>query len=170
MDKQEVPRYKPVGRGLTVEPCPSTYEGGKRPSSYEPLVISTTVLKKRKTDEILRQVKSTVELNKKPDTWHKERRCLIPGCEETFQAQVLDMFDERLPPPDERVMRRRRNALNQAARWLLGRPATLQELVEFVVIQRVLSTTDNLTVSPRLTQAMEEMCAFLKVPCPEFTL
>lgn len=130
-------------RGLTVEPCPSTYESGKRPGSYEPLVISTSVLKKRKTDEILRQVKTTVEVKKKPDTWHKERRCLIPGCEETntspkvhaFQAHVPGIFDERFPP-------------SQAARWLLGRPATLEELVEFVVIQRVLSTTDNLNVSP----------------------
>jgi hypothetical protein len=85
-----------MGRGLTVQPCPSTYESGKRPGSapeYEPLVISTTVLKKRKTEDILRQVKTMVEMTKKSettaeakkksDTWHRERRCLIPGCEET---------------------------------------------------------------------------------------
>ncbi|XP_053389778.1 uncharacterized metal-dependent hydrolase YcfH-like [Mercenaria mercenaria] len=84
-----------------------------------------------------------------------------------FKYHVHGIFDERLRPDDEQVLRGRRNALNQATRWLLGRPASLDELVTFVVIQRMFSTADNTEVTPRQEEAMAELCRFLRIPVPD---
>ena len=64
-------------------------------------------------------------------------KCWVPGCIEAtsylkvhfFNSHVPGIFDERLKPDDECVLRGRRNALNQATRWVIERAAPLEDLL-----------------------------------------
>ncbi|XP_053379961.1 uncharacterized protein LOC123533598 [Mercenaria mercenaria] len=173
----ELKRTVTVEKGKSVQ-APQPKVGKRSATELPPITISVPVLKKTKTDDLLRQVRKTVDEGRKT----RERRkfeCWIPGCLEpstypkvhAFEHHIPEVFDERLKPDDERVLRSRRNALNQAARWLLGRPATLDELVSFVVIQKVLSAADNTRISEVQKEAMKHMCTFLRVHVPDqFTL
>ena len=101
------------------------------------------------------------------------RTCFVPGCDPQryLKAHVLKehipgIVTETLPPRDPQVLRRRKKALLQAARWLLSRPATLDELLNFVKIQRLMSVADNSSISEVQHEAMVELCKFLKDPVP----
>lgn len=88
-----------------------------------------------------------------------------------FMCHLPSIFSERLNPEDERVLRGRQSALNQATRWLLGRPAELKELVTFLVAQKLFNSVDNTEVTSRQEQGMRALCKFLKEPVPDrFTL
>lgn len=152
----------------------------KRPVSGkgEDLIISTSVLKKARTEEIVSQVRQKV-VDRRESKEKKERRksqkCWVPGC--TADARYMKahacydhlpaIFDERFDPSDERILRGRRNALKQAGRWLLGRPVELDELVAFVIVQKLLSHADNTEVTRRQEAAMQEFCKFLQEPIPD---
>ena len=102
-------------------------------------------------------------------------RCWVPGC--TADVRYLkahacydhlpSIFDERLDPSDESIMRGGRNALKQAGRWLLGKPVELDELGACVTIQKLFSQADNTEITRRQAQAMEEFCKFLQEPIPD---
>ena len=79
-----------------------------------------------------------------------------------FFEHIPSIFDERFEPTDERVLRGRRNALIHAGRWLQGNPITLDELVAFVVVQKMLCTADNTDITERQEGAMKEFCKFIK--------
>jgi TatD DNase family protein len=173
---KEVERRVQIAEGTSTDPA-----SRKRKSvgEMENLIITKDVLKKSKTDEILLKVhQRTEERREKKKERRLERRCWIPGCTELNVYKkahafhhIPSIFDERLEPTDERVLRGRRNALKQATRWLLGRPAELDELVAFLIVQKVLCVTDNTDITPRQDAAMREMCTFLKEPVPDkFTL
>lgn len=171
-----------LGRGTTVEyPCVETTRG-KRVA--ESLVISTSVLKKQRVEDILSQVKETRgERDQDRKSGHKSKsrhhQCWVPGCDEpqsyikahAFKMHVPGIFTETLPSSDPQVLRGRKKALMQAARWLLGRPATLDELLNFVNIQHLLAVADNTSITEVQHGAMVEMCHFLQCEAPrEFTL
>ena len=147
-------------------------------SSLETLVISTTTLKKAKTPDLLLQVRKQSEERRERECSRRARRdqqCWVPGCvgpakylkAHAFFEHIPSVFDERLPPSDERVLRGRRNALNQATRWLLGRPASLDELVAFLVVQKLFSVADNTEFTSRQIASMTELCNFLHEPVPQ---
>ena len=167
-----------IGRGKKSDkdypqPRVSNRNGKRQASIVEPLTISTKFLKKHKIDDTIRQVREKVPNKETSLGGKKHVKCWVPDCQESARYRkahafnhIPSIFDERLPPDEERVLRGREKALNQAARWLLGRPATLDELVTFVVIQKVLCSTDNTEVSPAQEKAMEEFCKFMKLRIP----
>ena len=129
----------------------------KRPAfgRGDDLIISISMLKKTGTDDIVSQVRQKVgERREIQVKWRDRRRnqkCWVSGCvgdarylkAHACYHHIPSVFDERLEPTGERVLRGRRNTLKQAGRWLLGRSVELDELVAFVVVQKMLSPTDN---------------------------
>ena len=106
----------------------------------------------------------------------KVRACSVPGCASSetrfmkphaFREHVPGIFHEGLPYDDKQVNTRRVKALEQAARWLLGKPATLEDLVSFLRIQRLLDTVEHCEVSEVQRNAMIGMCKHLKAKQPE---
>ena len=93
------------------------------------------------------------------------QRCWVPGCPgdsnylkaHTYYDRIPSSFDKHLQPTDEQVLRGRRNALKQAGRWLLGRPVELDELVAFVVVQKMLSQTDNTEITDGLVVCQQRI-------------
>ena len=156
----------------------------KRPAfgRGDDLIISTSMLKKTRTDYIVsqvRQVRQKVGERREIEVKRRDRRrnqkCWAPGYVSDARYlkahacydHIPSIFDERLEPTDERVLCGRRNALKQAGRWLLGRPVELDELVSFVVVQKMLSPTYNIEISKRQERAIEEFCKFLHEPVPD---
>ena len=104
----------------------------KRPASgqCEQLVISTFVLKKVKTYELVSQICQKIGKNqekekRKRDTHSSSQECWVPGCSgeakylkaHAFYFHIPTIFDERLEPSDERVLNGCKSALKQAGRW-----------------------------------------------------
>lgn len=145
----------------------------------EEMIISTTTVKKTKTDDIVHQVRQKVEERREVKDKRRERhkgfKCWVPGCvgdakylkAHAYYDHLPSIFDERLESSDERVLRGRRNALKQAGRWLLGRPIELDQLVAFVIVQKLLSPVDNTEITERQERAMQEFCKFLHEPVPD---
>ena len=168
-----------LGRGMTIEYLPEPTPGKRE---ADPVAISTTEPKRQRVEDILAQVKEAREEKDKEKTQGKSRvrlrTCFVPGCDpqrylkaHAFKEHIPGIFTETLPPSDPQVLRGRKKALLQAARWLLSRPATLDELLNFVKIQRLMSVADNSSISEVQHEAMVELCKFLKDPVPrEFSL
>ena len=168
-----------LGRGMTIEYLPEPTPGKQE---ADPVAISTTEPKRQRVEDILAQVKEAREEKDKEKTQGKSRvrlrTCFVPGCDpqrylkaHAFKEHIPGIFTETLPPSDPQVLRGRKKALLQAARWLLSRPATLDELLNFVKIQRLMSVADNSSISEVQHEAMVELCKFLKDPVPrEFSL
>jgi len=145
----------------------------------EESVISMPVLKRVKTCDLLAHAKEKAEERREGEKKRRnrgmEKTCWVPGCMErakylkahAFIVHIPSIFSETLDSTDERLLRGRRSALSQAGRWLLGKPVTLDELVAFVVVQKMLSTLDNTSISERQEAAMKEFCKFLHEPIPE---
>ena len=143
------------------------------------LIISTSMLKKTRTDDIVSQVRQKVVERREIEVKRRDRRrshkCWVPGCvgdarylkAHACYDHIPSIIDERLEPTDERVLRGRRNALKQAGRWLLRRPVELDELVAFMVVQKMLSPTGNTEISKRQERTIEEFCKFLHEPVPD---
>jgi len=78
----------------------------------------------------------------------RQRFCTVPGCKvdahlmfpkiHAFEFHIPGIFDLRLPAEEPYIVMRRIQALQQATTWLLGRPGSLQELVDYVAMQRCL--------------------------------
>ena len=193
-DGERIPKQKKLSIMSQTEACSSgqsdrhvqIVEGSpinilKRPAPgrKEELVISTSVLKKTRTEDIVSQVRQKADEGREIEVMKREKRpvqrCWVPGCTgdskylkaHAYYDHIPSIFDERLQPTDEQVLRGRRNALKQAGRWLLGRPVELDELVAFVVIQKMLSQTDNTEITQRQETAMREFCKFLYEPVPD---
>ncbi|XP_033728831.1 uncharacterized protein LOC117317969 [Pecten maximus] len=109
------------------------------------------------------------------------RHCVIPDCKEVgsyakphaFNHHLPRVFDERLPPAAIKVLRGRKEALLQAAVWLLRRAVdNLDDLVEYVEMQHLLTTSsEKLSFSDCQIVGMRAFCGYLSVPCPDnFTL
>ena len=193
-DGERIPKQKKLSIMSQTEACSSgqsdrhvqIVEGSpinilKRPAPgrKEELVISTSVLKKTRTEDIVSQVRQKADEGREIEVMKREKRpvqrCWVPGCTgdskylkaHAYYDHIPSIFDERLQPTDEQVLRGRRNALKQAGRWLLGRPVELDELVAFVVVQKMLSQTDNTEITQRQETAMREFCKFLYEPVPD---
>ena len=153
----------------------------KRPASGQcgQLVISTSVLKKVKTDELVGQIRQKIGMSQEKEKKKRARHsssqeCWVPGCSgearymkaHAFLSHIPTIFDERLEPSDERVLSGRKSALKQAGRWLLREPVELDQLAAFVVVQKMLSSTDNTLITTRQEHSMEEFCKFLREPVP----
>ena len=78
----------------------------------------------------------------------------------------LLIFDERLDPSDESILRGRRSALEQAGRWLLRRHVELDQVAAFVVEHKMLSSPDTTEITSRQETAMREFCRYLKETVP----
>lgn len=137
--------------------------------------VNKEVKKKELIEKIVHQVRTDVEKRRKKSVRSCNRQCWVPGCTvsmgylkvHAFEQHVPKVFDERLDPKQENVLHIRKKALEQAARWLLGRPATLNELVTFLTIQKVMSLADNSSVTERQTEAMKSFCHFLGLEVPD---
>ncbi|KAH3830731.1 hypothetical protein DPMN_103982 [Dreissena polymorpha] len=126
------------------------------------------VLKRVKTSDLLAHAKEKAEegqeVEKKRRNRGMEKTCWVLGCMEeakylnahAFIEHIPSIFSETLDPTDERVLRERRSALSQAGRWLLGKSVTLDELVAFFVMQKMLGPLDNTSISERQEAAMKE--------------
>ena len=151
---------------------PSTSNILKRSSGQgcEELVISTSVLKKARTDASASQLRPNVD-----DSGDKQKQkrlkcvfhnCWIPGCDgeakylkvHAFINHLPTIFNERLNPTDERILRGRRSTLEQAGRWLLRRHVELDQLAAFVVVHKMLSSPDTTEITSRQESAMQEFC------------
>lgn len=167
-------RVVTIGRGTTIE-CPSS----SLPVGRH---VAGPATKKQRVDDILSHVKEA-RVEKDQDSSRKTRMryhtCWVPGCEKpnryikahAFKVHIPGIFTESLPSSDLQVLRGRKKALLQAARWLLNRPATLGELSRFINIQRMLVVADNSSISTVQRTAMVDMCKFLQCPVPsDFTL
>ena len=76
-----------------------------------------------------------------------------------------------MPADDPYVCSRRVKALEQAARWLLGRPATVDDLLSFLRMQQLLADVAGSVVSAKQKAAMFGMCLQVKASPPqEFNL
>ena len=153
----------------------------KRPASGQcgQLVISMSVLKKVKTDELVGQIRQKIGKNqekekRKRDRHSSSQECWVPGCSGeakylkalAFLSHIPTIFYERLEPSDERVLNGRKSALKQAGRLLLRKPVELDQLAAFVVVQKMLSSTDNTLITTRQEKSMEEFCKFLRESVP----
>ncbi|XP_060600969.1 uncharacterized protein LOC132754339 [Ruditapes philippinarum] len=167
-----------MGRGMTIDyPKPLHQERRAAPPP-------ATSWKKQRTEDTLLKVRKATEEKRSTGKRRPNKRmnvkCWVPNCLEpaqyikvhAFKHHVPGIFDERLQPDDEWVLRGRRNALIQAARWLLVKPAaSLDELMSFVRIQKLLLSTGDTVVSSTQMEAMQAFCGFLKSPIPkEFIL
>ena len=97
----------------------------KRPAfgRGDDLIISTSMLKKTRTDDIVSQVRQKFGERREIEVKRRDRRrsqkCWVPGCvgdtrylkAHACYDHIPSIFDERLEPTDERVLRGRRNAL-----------------------------------------------------------
>ena len=100
--------------------------------------------------------------------------CWISGCTSderfykthSFYDHLPSVFSEHLVPSNDAVLSCCHNALNQAGRWLVGRPVTLEELVEFIRIQNMFNLARNSQITDRLMPAMGEFCQFNRVVVP----
>ena len=94
------------------------------------LVVSAPAEKRSKPDLPVPQIPQEISSRRNlPECW-------IPGCTSdqrfykahAFYDHLPSVFSEHLDPSNGAVLSGRRNALNQAGRWLVGRPVTLEEL------------------------------------------
>ncbi|XP_052259027.1 uncharacterized protein LOC127863522 [Dreissena polymorpha] len=68
-------------------------------------------------------------------------------------------------------MRCQVKALEQVTSWLMGRLATLEELLQFVKMQKILGDSDNSEIYSRQVESMRQFCGYLGVAVPDqFTL
>ena len=132
------------------------------------LVVSAPAEKRSKPDLPVPQVPQEISSRRNlPECW-------IPGCTSdqrfykahAFYDHLPSVFSEHLDPSNGAVLSGRRNALNQAGRWLVGRPVTLEELVEFIRIQNMFNLARNSQINDRLMRAMREFCQFNHVAVP----
>ena len=135
---------------------------------------SPQIRKKQWTEKTVQQAREERSKIMKKAT--KVRACSVPGCAssetrfmkpQAFREHVPGIFHEGLPYDDKQVNTRRVKALEQAARWLLGKPATLEDLLSFLRIQRLLDTVEHCEVSEVQRNAMIGMCKHLKAKQPE---
>ena len=84
----------------------------------------------------------------------------------SFYDHLPSVFSEHLDPSNDAVLSARHNALNQAGRWLVGRPVSLEELVKFIRIQNMFNLARNSQINDRLMPAMREFCQFNHVVVP----
>ncbi|MCG8048540.1 MAG: TatD family hydrolase [Candidatus Thiodiazotropha endolucinida] len=164
---------------MTIEYPSTSTQVGKRAAESR---MSSSTSKKQRLDDILPSGK---EAGVGEETSSKINRfrlhtCWVPGCDEpanryakahAFKKHIPGIFTETLPSSDLQVLRGRKLALMQAARWLLNRPTTLDELLRFVNVQHMLVSADNSCISPIQKTAMVDMCKYLQCPVPsDFTL
>ena len=109
----------------------------------------------------------------------RQRFCPVPGCDSSekkflkvhaFKEHIPDIFGEDVPADDPYACSRRVKALEQAARWLLGRPATVDDLLSFLRMQQLLAGVAGSEVSAKQKAAMLGMCLQVKASPPQFNL
>ncbi|KAH3844777.1 hypothetical protein DPMN_087039 [Dreissena polymorpha] len=68
-------------------------------------------------------------------------------------------------------MRTQMKALEQVTSWLIGQLATLEELLQFLRLQKLFVNSDNSKISSGQVENMRQFCSYLGVAAPErFTL
>ena len=110
----------------------------------------------------------------------RQRFCAIPGCDSSkkrflkvhaFKEHIPEIFREDLPANDPIICSCRVKALEQAGRWLLGRPSTVLDLLSFLRIRGLLAGVAGGEVTAIQKQAMLGLCHQVKaVPPGEFSL
>ena len=136
-------------------------------------------MKKARTDATASQLRPNVDDSGDKQKQKRQRRvfhnCWIPGCDgeakylkvHAFINHLPTIFDERLDPTDESILRGRRSALEQTGRWLLRRHVELDQLAAFVVVHKMLGSPDTTEITSQQEIAMQEFCRFLKEPLPD---
>lgn len=140
--------------------------------------IAKEDLKRAKTSDFFRNIRSKADQDKRRREYQSARRCWISTCEEpmiyakvhAYNYHIPEVFEERLPSNHEQVLNLRRKALEQVARWLLGN-SDLTALLSFITVQRMFSAVDSVVPSDNVVPSMQHFCEYLQQPIPDtFTL
>ncbi|XP_069103070.1 LOW QUALITY PROTEIN: uncharacterized protein [Argopecten irradians] len=169
--RRSSPRKRPHSQSSGPVAKKSTLTVDESPSSR---VVSSAPSNK---GGILVEVSSPGPAPKNRST--RPRRCWIPDCPadvryakpHAFMCHLPGIVDERLPPASIAVLRGRKEALLQAAVWLLRRAVSdLEDLVEYVRMQHLLES-EKVSISDSQIVAMRAFCGYLSTPCPDiFTM
>lgn len=143
------------------------------------LKISFPNLGKRKTmEDKISKGKTELQRERKIE---KRRRtcCIVPECKDedvsylkvhAFKAHIPGVFDYRLSVTHEILQKSRSKALKQAITWLKNRPASLEELVDFINKQHN-EELRNSEVSGPTEKIMVAFCKYNKITVPRtFTM
>ncbi|KAH3884413.1 hypothetical protein DPMN_008391 [Dreissena polymorpha] len=107
------------------------------------------------------------------------KACIVPYCpgsqiykkKHVFMEHIPGIFTETLPVGVKPIMRCQVKALEQETSWLMGQLATLEELLHFVKMQKILGDSDNSEISSRQVETMRQFCGYMGVAVPDqFTL
>ncbi|KAH3886853.1 hypothetical protein DPMN_010866 [Dreissena polymorpha] len=161
---------------LVVRPSTSGVSRIVAETNQEGELIITIPGKRRREDEVLGESSSVVASSgpMKRQTRKGYKPCVVPGCTgptgfvklHAYRYHILGVFDEHLPAFEDAVVRRRVAALRQAATWLLVKVATLDDLVKYVAMQKLLDRKDTTEITEAQRKAMDGICNFFNVMAP----